>query len=137
VPVSRWTFARQRFTGKPDVIGDVVNARNNRRTAVRAIIFILIIAVVAIIAALATGMIDINTIRGAQAPTVTATANGVSATGGQAPAFEVETGSVAVGKGATNVAVPKLTIEKGQTEVSVPKVEVRRAGDQNAVNAAQ
>ena len=103
----------------------------------RAILLILILAVVAIIAALATGMIDINTIRGAQAPTVAATGNGISATGGQAPAFEVETGSVAIGQGEANVAVPKLTIEKGQTQVPVPKVEVRRAGDQNTVNAAQ
>ena len=89
----------------------------------RAIIFILILAVVAVIALLATGMVDINTVRGARAPNVAITDNGVSASGAQAPAFEVETGSVAVGK--------------GQATVPVPKVEVRPAGNEAAANTAQ
>ena len=63
----------------------------------RAIILILILAVLAIIAAVATGFLDINQIRGARAPEVSATSNGVTAKGGQAPAFDVETGSVKVG----------------------------------------
>lgn len=103
----------------------------------RAILFILILAVVAIIAALVTGIVDINTIRGARAPTVAAADGQVSATGGQAPAFEVETGSVALGTTEANVAVPKLTIEKGQAQVPVPSVEVRRPGEQPAGNSAQ
>lgn len=102
----------------------------------RAILFIFILAVVVLIGALATGMVDINTIRGAKAPTVAASENGVSATGGQAPAFEVETGSVAVGKGQANVTVPKLTVERGQAQVPVPELEVRRAGEQPANQAA-
>ena len=80
----------------------------------RAVILVLIIAVVAIVAAIATGFLNINQIRGAKAPEVTATRNGVTAKGGQAPAFDVETGSVKVGsKDAT---------------VKVPTVEVQRAG---------
>ena len=65
----------------------------------RAIIFILIIIVLVVIAGVATGYIDINQIRGAKAPQVSATRNGVTAKGGQAPAFDVETGSVSVGIG--------------------------------------
>ncbi len=90
----------------------------------RAVILILIIAVVAIIAAVATGFVDINQIRGARAPQVTATANGVTAKGGQAPAFDVETGSVKVGTSDANVAVPKLTLGKENKQVKVPTLEV-------------
>jgi hypothetical protein len=84
----------------------------------RAVILVQIIAVVAIVAAIATGFLNINQIRGAKAPEVTATRNGVTAKGGQAPAFDVETGSVKVGsKDAT---------------VKVPTVEVQRAGQNQA-----
>ena len=44
----------------------------------RAVILILIVVILAIIAAIATGFLDINQIRGAQAPEITATHNGVS-----------------------------------------------------------
>jgi hypothetical protein len=91
----------------------------------RAVIFVLIVAVLAIIAAVATGFVNINQIRGAKAPQLSATANGVTATGGQTPAFDVETGSVKVGTGDANVAVPKVTLEKGQKTVQLPTIEVR------------
>jgi hypothetical protein len=83
----------------------------------RAIIFILIIIVLVVIAGVATGYIDINQIRGAKAPQVSATRNGVTAKGGQAPAFDVETGSVSVGTKNTTVKVPDLIIHKpGENE---------------------
>lgn len=83
----------------------------------RAILFILIIAVIVIIAGLASGYLDINTIRGARAPQIAATGNGVTAKGGQAPAFDVETGSVKVGSKQTTVKVPTLVVEKpGQNQ---------------------
>jgi len=78
----------------------------------RAVIFVLVIAVIAIIAAIATGFLDINQIRGAKAPEITATRSGVIARGGQAPAFDVETGSVKVGSQAATVKVPALTVQK-------------------------
>lgn len=78
----------------------------------RAILFIIILIVVAIILALATGFLDINQIRGARAPQLSATRNGVTATGGQAPAFDVETGSVKVGTKQTTVQVPALEVQK-------------------------
>jgi hypothetical protein len=78
----------------------------------RAVLFILIIAVVVVLAGLATGFLNINQIRGARAPQIAATHNGVTAKGGQAPAFEVETGSVKVGTQQKTVNVPKLEVQK-------------------------
>ena len=105
----------------------------------RAILLILILAVVAIIAAVATGMIDISQTREAKAPQISATTNGITASGGQSPAFEIETGSVQVGSGATNVTTPTVRIEGKQTQVQTPKVTVNRPGAQAqpATNAAQ
>lgn len=78
----------------------------------RAIILVLVIALVALIAAIATGFVDINQIRGAKAPQVSATHNGVVAKGGEAPAFDVETGSVKVGTTDAKVKVPSLQVQR-------------------------
>jgi len=78
----------------------------------RAVLFILIVAILVVIAAVATGFLDINQIRGARVPQVATTGNGVVAKGGQAPAFEVETGSVKVGTKQTTVKVPALVVQK-------------------------
>ena len=105
----------------------------------RAVLLILILAVVAIIAAVATGMIDISQTREARVPQISATTNGITASGGQSPAFQVETGSVQVGTGATNVTTPTVRIEGRQTQVPTPKVTVNRPGEQTqpATNTAQ
>ena len=78
----------------------------------RAVLLVLIVGVVAIIIAVATGFLDINQIRGARAPAVAVTGNGVVAKGGQAPAFDVETGSVKVGSREATVKVPALEVER-------------------------
>ena len=78
----------------------------------RALLIILIIAVVAVLVAVGTGFLNINQIRRAKAPEVSATRNGVTAKGGQAPAFDVQTGSVKVGTKETKVRVPALIVEK-------------------------
>jgi len=82
----------------------------------RAVLFLLIIAIVAIIIAVASGFLNINQIRGAQAPEVSATGNGIVAKGGQPPAFDVETGSVKVGTGQATVKVPTLQVEPPQNQ---------------------
>jgi len=84
----------------------------------RAILLILIIAILVIIAAIATGFVDINQIRGAKAPQVSATSNGVTAKGGQAPAFDGETGSVKVGTKETTVKVPNLQVVPPQNQAA-------------------
>jgi hypothetical protein len=87
----------------------------------RTIIFVLVIVILVVIAGIATGFLDINQIRGAQTPQISATGNGVTAKGGQAPAFEVETGSVKVGTQQKTVKVPTLEVQKpagNQAEVA-------------------
>jgi hypothetical protein len=84
----------------------------------RAVIFILIVAILLIIAAVASGFLKISQIRGGQAPQVTATHNGISAKGGQAPAFDVETGSVKVGTKETTVKTPSLQVQKPQNRAA-------------------
>ncbi len=84
----------------------------------RAILLILILAVVVIIAGVATGFLDINQIRGAMAPDIEASRNGVTATGGQAPAFDIETGSVGVGTRETNVTVPTIEVKRADKPVA-------------------
>jgi hypothetical protein len=78
----------------------------------RALILILIVVIVGVLIALGTGFLKLSQIRGAKAPEVSATRNGVTAKGGQAPAFDVETGSVKVGTKQTTVRVPALVVEK-------------------------
>src|SRR5262245_26021163 len=102
----------------------------------RAILLILILAVVGLIAAFATGYLDISQTRGARAPTVEASGGAIRATGGQPPAFEVQTGSVEVGQREANVAVPKVEVKRDTAKVNVPVVEVRRA-QESQQNAAQ
>ena len=77
----------------------------------RAVLLILIVAVLVILAGVVTGFIDINQIRGARAPEVSATHNGIVAKGGQTPAFDVETGSVEVGTRNATVKVPALEVK--------------------------
>jgi hypothetical protein len=84
----------------------------------RTVILILIIAVVALILAIASGFIDISQTRDARAPELSADGNGVTASGGQAPAFDVETGKVAIGARDKNVTM------------KVPTVEIRQPAEQ-------
>lgn len=77
----------------------------------RALLLILILGIVALIVAIASGLINLNLTRGAQAPQISATGNGVSAKGGQAPAFQIETGSVKVGSKDATVKVPTIGVE--------------------------
>ena len=78
----------------------------------RALILILIVGIIAVIAAVSTGFLNISQTREAKAPQVTASRNGMTAKGGQAPAFDVETGSVKVGTKDATVKVPALVVQK-------------------------
>ena len=90
----------------------------------RAILLVLIIVVLALLAGVATGFIDINQIRGAKAPSISASTNGISAKGGQTPKFDVETGSVEVGTRNATVQVPAVAVKPPANQV-----------DENTVNA--
>lgn len=86
----------------------------------RIIIIILILAVLVILAGVGTGFIDINQVRGAKAPAVATTDNGVVAKGGQAPAFDVETGSVTVGTTNATVQVPQVQVNPPAENQAAP-----------------
>ena len=91
-----------------------------RSSGARVGIIVAVIAVLAVIAAFAFGLIDINQTKSAQAPTV-------SVSGGQAPAFDVDTAKVSVGSKETAVTVPKVEVGTKQESVSVPTVDVKKA----------
>jgi hypothetical protein len=99
----------------------------------RAVLLVLILAVVAIIVAVAIGFLDINQIRGAKAPEIDASRNGVTATGGQAPAFDIETGSVSVGTRDATVKVPELRVNPAGNEAAPAQNQVNQAAPVNAM----
>ena len=76
----------------------------------RAILLVLILVVVVLLVGVGTGFLNIDQIRGAKAPAVSATQNGIVAKGGQAPAFDVQTGSVEIGTRNATVKVPELQV---------------------------
>ena len=93
----------------------------------RAVLLVLILAVVALIVAVASGFLDINQVRGARAPDIDASRNGVTASGGQAPAFDVETGSVSVGTRDANVKVPELKVNPAGNDAAPAPAENQAA----------
>ena len=102
----------------------------------RAVFLILIVAVVALIAGVLTGMIKLPLTQPAVAPSIALENGEIVTRPGQAPAFDVQTGSIGVGAGKT-VAVPKVEIQPSDTRVAVPSLEVRRPGDAPAPAPAQ
>jgi hypothetical protein len=90
------------------------------KSIMRAVLAILIVALALIVAAIATGFLNVTQTRGGKPPAITATRNSVSASGGQAPAFDVETGSVKVGTQETTVKTPTLKVQKPQRNAPAP-----------------
>lgn len=88
----------------------------------RAVLLVLIIVVLALLAGVATGFLDINQIRGARAPEVQATTNGIVAKGGQTPKFDVETGSVEIGTRNATVQVPSVEVKPPASKVEENQV---------------
>ena len=78
--------------------------------SMRAVLLILILLVVAALAAIATGFVNISQIRSAEVPAVSASREGIAAKGGQAPAFEVQTGQVGIGSRDATVKVPAINV---------------------------
>ena len=95
----------------------------------RAILLVLILAIVALIIAIGSGFLNINQTRGARAPDISATGNGVSAKGGQAPAFDIETGSVGVGAKETTVKVPTVQVNPAGNDSAPAQNQAAPAGN--------
>jgi len=86
----------------------------------RAILVFLILAVVVLIVLVSTGLLDINQTRSAKAPDIDASREGISASGGQTPAFDVETGSVTVGTQPANVQIPVPSLQVAPANEHAP-----------------
>ena len=93
----------------------------------RAVLLILILAVVALIVLVSTGLLDINQIRPAEAPKVSVSQEGITASGGQTPAFDVETGTVSVGTDQANLAVPVPSVRVNPPEGNQAQPETNSA----------
>ncbi|MFC7536081.1 hypothetical protein ACFQPG_01710 [Sphingomonas sp. GCM10030256] len=86
----------------------------------RGVLLILILVVVGVIAAVATGFLDINQTRSAEAPDIRASREGVAAQGGQAPKFDVDTGQVAIGTTERAVKLPSIEVRPAETRRPAP-----------------
>ena len=76
----------------------------------RAVLFVFILAVVALLIAFGSGFMSLTPTRSAEAPRISVDRSGVDASGGQTPAFDIETGTVAVGTTSRNVKVPRVNV---------------------------
>jgi hypothetical protein len=108
------------------------NANDTRNSAMRAVLLLLIIIIAAAIIALATGLLNIDTLRGVQAPNISTTGNGVTAQGGQMPTFDVQTGSVTVGTQPATVPLPTVNINPATGEPAQPNATQQPAPAQPA-----
>ncbi len=98
----------------------------------RAILLFLILVVVILIAAIASGFLDISQTRQGKVPRIESSDGQVRAREGQAPAFDVDTGSVELGTTTANVAVPKVEVSRDSATVPVPRVEVKKPAEEPA-----
>jgi hypothetical protein len=106
--------------------GRVVETRASRTPAwLIGILFIVLI----VVAAFAFGLIDIDQTRQAVAPTVT-----LESSGGQTPAFDVDTAKVDVGTKTETIQTPTVDVGSKTSTVEVPTVSVEPAGDPNKKN---
>ena len=84
----------------------------------RVVLFVLILAVVALLIAFGSGFMSLTPTRTAEAPRISVDRSGVEATGGQTPAFDIETGTVAVGTTTRNMKVPRVNVIPPEQEAS-------------------
>lgn len=89
----------------------------------------IVVIVALVVAAFAFGLIDIDQTKEAKLPDVD-----VSTSGGQAPAFDVDTADVSVGSEKTTIDVPTVDVGTKEESISLPTIDVDKAGDPNAEN---
>lgn len=74
-------------------------------------LWVLIIVIVMVIAAFALGLVNVDQTKTAKLPDVT-----LQTSGGQAPAFDVNTAKIDVGTKTETVEVPTIRVEKAETK---------------------
>lgn len=100
-----------------------------RRTNNTGWLVALLVVVALVVAAFAFGLIDIDQTREAKVPDVK-----VETSGGQAPAFDVNTADVDVGTKKESIDVPTVNIDTKKADIAVPTVDVKPAKDPNGSN---
>lgn len=89
----------------------------------------IIVIVALVVAAFAFGLIDIDQTKETKLPDVN-----VETSGGQAPAFDVDTADVSVGSEKTTVDVPTVDVGTTKEDITLPTINVDKAGDPNDEN---
>ena len=92
-------------------------------------IIAVVVVVALVVAAFAFGLIDIDQTKTTKLPTVS-----VDTTGGQAPAFDVNTATVDVGSKQATVEVPTVDVGTKDTNITLPTVDVKPAGNPDGKN---
>lgn len=87
----------------------------------------IIVIVALVVAAFAFGLINIDQVREAKAPDIK-----VETSGGQAPAFDVNTATIDIGEKKSTVKVPTVDVGSKDADVTMPTLSVERANDPNA-----
>ncbi len=86
----------------------------------------IIIIVLLVVLAFAFGLINVDQTRTGKLPDIN-----VQASGGQAPAFDVNTAKINVGSTKETVKVPDVQVGTKDTTVNMPTVSVTKADDTN------
>jgi hypothetical protein len=94
---------------RPIVTETTVVAEPARSSSAGWLVAILVIVAI-VVAAFALGFIDIDQTKTAQLPDVK-----VETSGGQAPAFDVDTADINVGTKTETIEVPTVTMDKAET----------------------
>ena len=100
--------------------------RASRAVGIQITVLSSVLVLAVLVAAFAFGFINIDQVKTAKLPDVQ-----VEATGGQAPAFDVETADINVGTKEESVAVPTVEVGTKDTSVTLPTVSVDKVGDAN------
>lgn len=87
----------------------------------------IVVIVLLVVAAFALGLVNIDQTQTAKLPDVN-----VETSGGQAPAFDVDTATVDVGSKKETVDVPTVDVGSKETSIDVPTVSVEPAGNPEA-----
>jgi hypothetical protein len=98
-----------------------------RKSSVPGWLLAILVIVALVVAAFAFGLINIDQVREAKAPDVK-----LETSGGQAPAFDIQTAKIDIGKKAETVKVPTVDVGSKDAVVTMPTISVERANDPNA-----
>ena len=112
---------------RTDANGQIVEVRNSSSAIGWLLALLAVVALV--VAAFAFGFINMDQVREGKAPTVK-----LETSSGEAPKFDLQTATIAVGQQEKTVKVPTVDVGSTDTRVTVPTITVTRADDSGAGN---